>query len=94
MKQNLAPAYWELKIFQFTASQSSGVMNFVHGDISVHLSTPETKTSGSHLKAGFIKNAKTFNTWIRTKHIAADIQHVLNQVLKIQISKYHTDVFK
>lgn len=46
MKQNLAPAYWELKIFQFTASQSSGVMNFVHGDISVHLWTPETKASG------------------------------------------------
>ena len=51
----------------------------------------EAKASGCLLKAGFIKNTKTFNPWIRTKLITIDMQHMLNQVLKIQISSTHKD---
>ena len=43
------------------------------------------------MKAGFIKNTKAFNMWVRTRHIAAEMQNLLNKVLKIKISSIHKD---
>ena len=78
-----APAYPELTNVGFTASQSSGVLNSIHGDYICEHHNAEAKASRGLLKKGFVRNSKTFNTWIRTNHIAADMQQVLNQVLNI-----------
>ena len=86
MKQKSAPAYQELKKVGFTASQSGGVFNAVPGDYICERQNAETKGSGSRLKTGFIKNTKTFNRWIRTRHIAVDMQALLNNVLKIKVA--------
>ena len=66
-------------------------LQWFHGNYICECQNAGTRVSGGSLKAGFIKNTKTFNTWIRTKHIAADMQHVLNLVLKIQIMSTHID---
>ena len=82
--------YQDLKAFGFTASQR-GVFNAVHGDYICERKNTETKSAGVRLKAGFIKNTKTFNRWVRTRHIAADMQTLMNETLKIKVSSTHKD---
>ena len=86
MKQKSKPAYQELKSVGHTASQSGGVFNCVPGDYICERQNAETKGTGSHLKAGFIKNTKIFNRYSRTRHIAVSMQALLNNVLKIKIA--------
>lgn len=68
MEHILASAYQNVG---FTAFQSGSIFNWVHGDYICKNHNAETKVSGGCIKARSIKNTKTFNTLIRTKHIAA-----------------------
>ena len=85
MKKNNSPVYKELKEAGFTASQSGGVFNAVPGDYICERQNAEAKHSGSRSKAGFMKNTAGFNTWIRTRHIAIEMQTFLETTLGMKV---------
>ena len=91
MKHKSPPVYQKLKNVGFTTSQSGGIFNWVDGDYICKCQKNRDWSFSGRLKAGFIKKTKTFKTWIRTKHIAGDMQHMLNQIMNIQILSTHKD---
>ena len=86
MKKKISPVYKELKEVGFTASQSGGVFNAFPGDYICERQNAEAKHSGSRSKAGFMKNTTGFNTWIRTKHIAIEMQTFLEKTLGVKVA--------
>ena len=64
MKKKIRPAYKELKTVSFIALQTGDKFDVVQGDYIYKHQNAETKGSQSCLKVRFIKNIKTFNSWI------------------------------
>ena len=91
MKRLNTDAYIDLKTTGWTASQTGGKFNAVHGDYICERQNAATKSSGGPIKSGVGGSTTAFNTWLRTRHIGVELQSELKKVLKIKTNSQSKD---
>ena len=91
MKRQSTEAYQDLKNAGFTASQKGGVFDAVPGDYICERQNSDTKSAEGPIKSGLGANISNFNNWIRTRHVAIDMQNMLRKILHIKTSSIHID---
>ena len=89
MKRQSTEAYQDLKNGGFTASQKGGVFDAVPGDYICERQNSDTKSAEGPIKSGLGTNISNFNNWIRTRHVAVDMQNMLRKILHIKTSSIH-----
>ena len=72
----------------FTTSIKDGRFNCVHGDYICEWQNGEIKGSGGPIKGVLNNSTTTFNTWLRTRHIGAEMQKQVKDLFKS--SRIHT----
>ena len=84
MKRLNTEAYQDLKTSGWTASQTGGKFNAVHGDYICERQNADTKSTSGPIKSGIGTSINMFNTWTRTRHIVVEMQNELKKVLNIK----------
>ena len=91
MKRLNTEAYQDLKTGGWTALQTGGKFNAVHGDYICERQNADTKSSGGPIKSGIGTSTKSFNTWLRTRHIGVELQGELKKMLNIKTNSTSKD---
>ena len=91
MKRLDTEAYQDLQTGGWTASQTGGKLNAVHGDYICVRQNADTKSSGGPIKSGIGTSNKAFNTWIRTRDTGVEMQNELKKVLNIKTNSKAKD---
>ena len=68
-------AYQDLKVGGWTASQTGGKFNAVHGDYICEKQNSDAKSSGGPIGSGLGTSEKALNNCIRTRHIAIELKN-------------------
>ena len=82
-KRRNTNVYQELRNGGFTISIKDGRFNCVHGDYICERQNGEKKRSGGPIKGVLSNSTTTYNTWLRTRRIGAEMQKQVKERMNL-----------